>query len=159
MSKINPIPAGYHNVIPYLSMKNADKAIEFYKNVFNAKEIGRITMPGGIIGHAELQVGDSRIMIAEEMPDWGNKGPETLGGSCVVICLYVEDVDKVYKKAIENGARVDNNMEPRDQFYGDRTGSLVDPFGHKWSIATHIEDVSFEEMQRRSDNMFAQPQG
>jgi PhnB protein len=159
MKKTSSVPEGYHNVVPYLSMKNADKAIEYYVKVFGAKEIGRITMPGGIVGHAEIQIGDSRIMLAEEMPDWGNKGPATLGGSPVGICIYVADVDAVFRKAIIEGGKVDNNMEPKDQFYGDRSGSLIDPFGHKWTISTHIEDVSFEEMQRRSDNMFAQPQG
>jgi PhnB protein len=156
MKKTKAIPEGYHSITPYLSMKDADKAIEFYKKAFGAKEIGRITMPGNKVGHAEIQIGDSRFMVAEEMPDWGNKGPKTLGGSPVGICLYVEDVDAVFKKAIEAGATVDNNMEVKDQFYGDRSGSLIDPFGHKWTIGTHIEDLSFEEMQKRSDKMMAE---
>lgn len=155
MKTTKAIPEGYHSLIPYLSMKDAAKALEFYKNAFGAREIGRITMPGNLIGHAELQIGDSRFMIAEEMPEWGNKGPQTLGGTAVGICLYVEDVDAVFKKAISEGAKVDKDMEPKDQFYGDRSGSLIDPFGHRWIIATHIEDVSYEEMQKRSDKLFA----
>ncbi|HET6243738.1 MAG: VOC family protein [Bacteroidetes bacterium] len=152
----NPIPEGYHSVTPYLNIKGAEQAIEFYKKAFGAKEIGRISMGDGKIGHAEIEIGNSRIMLAEEFPDWGNKGPETLGGSPVALCIYVEDVDKVFKQAIEAGAKIDNNMDVKDQFYGDRSGSLIDPFGHKWTIATHIEDVSFEEMQKRSDAMFAE---
>ncbi len=113
-------------------------------------------MPGGVVGHAELQIGNSRFMIAEEMPEWGNKGPATLGGTPVGLCIYVEDVDAVYKAAIQAGGQIDNGMEPKDQFYGDRSGNLLDPFGHKWTIATHIEDVSFEEMQKRSDRMFTE---
>lgn len=155
MKKVKPIPEGHHNVIVYLSMKNADKAIEFYKKVFNAKEIGRLSMPGGIVGHAELQIGDSRIMLSEEMPEWGNKGPATLGGTPVGICLYVENVDEVYKRAIEAGAKQDGEMAVKDQFYGDRSGTIIDPFGHKWTIATHLEDLSWEEMQKRSDEMFS----
>ena len=155
-NKVKSIPEGYHSITPYLSMKNADKAIEYYKKAFGAKEIGRISMPGGIVGHAEIEIAGSRFMLAEEMPEWGNKGPQTLGGTPVGICLYVEDVDAVYKKAIDAGAKVDGNMEPKDQFYGDRTGTLVDPFGHKWTIATHIEDVSFAEMQKRSDKLMAE---
>jgi PhnB protein len=156
MKTVKAIPEGYHSIMPYLSMKNADKAIEFYKKVFGAKEIGRITMPDKKIGHAEIEIGDSRIMLAEEMPEWGNKGPESLGGSPVGMCLYVENVDAVFKKAIENGAKVANDMEPKDQFYGDRTSKVIDPFGHQWMICTHIEDVSFEEMQKRSDKMMTE---
>ena len=156
MSKnVNAIPEGYHSVTPYLIMKDAEKAIEFYTKAFGAKEIGRITMAGGKIGHAEIQIGNSRLMIADEFPEWGNKGPVTLGGTPVGLCIYVENVDEVFRRAIEAGGKTDQNMEVKDQFYGDRTGTLIDPFGHKWTIATHIEDVSFEEMQRRSDAMFA----
>jgi PhnB protein len=146
------LPHNYHSLVTYLSMKNAEKAIEFYKEAFGAKEIGRITMYG-MVGHAELKIGDSCLMIAEEMPQWGNKGPQTLGGSPARICLYVDDVDVVYKRAIDAGATVDGGMEVKDQFYGDRSGNLIDPFGHMWVIATHIEDVSWEEMQKRSDKM------
>lgn len=153
MKNVKSIPHNYHSLVSYLSVKNADKAIEFYKEAFGAKEVGRITVPGNKVGHAELQIGDSRLMIAEEMPEWGNKSPETLGGSPVRISLYVDDVDTVYKRAIDAGAKVDGGMEVKDQFYGDRSGNLVDPFGHLWIIGTHIEDLSWEEIQKRSDKL------
>jgi len=153
MSTVKPTPEGFHAVTPYLAVKDAKAAIQFYQQAFGAKEIGRIAMPGGAVGHAELQIGDSRIMLAEEMPDWGNKSPTTLGGSPVGIALYVADVDATYQRALDAGAKV---LEPvKDQFYGDRSGSLLDPFGHKWHILTHIEDLSFEEMQTRCDAMFS----
>ena len=153
MSIVNPIPDGFRAITPYLTVKDANAAIQFYFRVFGAKEIGRISMPGNIVGHAELQIGDSRIMLAEEMTEWGNKSPSTLGGSPVGIALYVPDVDTVYQRAIEAGSKA---IEPvKNQFYGDRSGTLLDPFGHKWHILTHIEDVSFEEMQKRCDSMFA----
>lgn len=147
------IPHQYHSLVTYLNIKNADKAIEFYKKAFGAKEIGRLTVHGDKVGHAELEIGDSRLMIAEEMPEWGNKGPEALGGSPVRICLYVDNVDEVYKRALDAGAKVDAGMEVKDQFYGDRSGNLVDPFGHMWVIATHMEDLSWDEMQKRMEEM------
>ena len=153
MKTTKAIPEGYHSLIMYLNVKDAAKAIEFYKEAFGAKEIGRLTVFGDKVGHAELQIGDSRFMIAEEMPDWGNKGPESLGGSPVGICLYVEDVDSVFKQAINAGAKVKGGMDVKDQFYGDRSGSLTDPFGHNWIVSTHIEDLSWEEMQKRSDKL------
>lgn len=153
MKNVKAIPEGYNRVTAYLTVKGADKAIEFYKKVFGAKENGRITMPGNVIGHAELQIGDSRIMLAEEMPEWGNKSPLTVGGTSTGIFLYVDDVDAVFKSAIDAGAKVDRGMEPKDQFYGDRTGNLVDPFGHQWIIGTHKADMSWEEMQKKSDEM------
>ena len=153
MSKFKPIPAGFHTITPYLSVTDADAAIKFYQNVFGAKEIGRITMGGDTVGHAELQIGDSRIMLAQEMPDWGNKSPQTLGGSPVTIALYVANVDATYQRALDAGATVIEAV--KDQFYGDRAGSLTDPFGHKWHLLTHIEDVSFDEMQKRCDTMMA----
>lgn len=137
---------------PYLNVRNAEKAIEFYKQVFEATEIGRITMYGKV-GHAELTIGDSRFMVAEEMPEWGNKSPESLGGTPVTICLYVEDVDKTYQKALDAGGKTEGNMGVKDQFYGDRSGNLIDPFGHKWVISTHIEDLNYNELQKRSDKM------
>jgi PhnB protein len=152
--KVNPIPPGYHSLTPYINIKGAVDAIEFYKKAFGAIEIGRITMAGGIIGHAEIQIGDSKIMLAEEAEAWGNKSPQTLDGSPVCLCLYVEDVDAVFAQAIAAGATVTNGMEVKDQFYGDRAGSLTDPFGHKWSIMTHKEDVSFEEMQVRANALY-----
>lgn len=152
-SKVKPIPDGYHVVTPYLMINGAAKAIDFYKKAFGAKEVGRLSM-GPQVGHCELQIGDSKIMLADVNPEWGHKGPEALGGSPVSICLYVEDVDAVYKKAIEAGAKADRNGEVKDQFYGDRSGSIVDPFGHKWTIATRIENVSFPEMEKRMQAMY-----
>ena len=153
-TQVQPIPKGYHSLTPYITVKGAVEAIAFYKKAFGATEIGRITMPDGTIGHAELEIGDSKLMIAEENIDWGNLSPKTIGGSAVSLCLYVEDVDAVFAKALKEGATVTGDMEIKNQFYGDRTGSLTDPYGHKWSIMTHIEDVSFEEMQKRTDVMF-----
>jgi PhnB protein len=153
MSTVKPRPEGFHAITPYLSVKDAKAAIAFYEGVFGASEVGRILMPGGTVGHAELQIGDARLMLAEEMPEWGNKSPTTLGGSPVGIALYVADVDATYQRAIDAGATV---VEPvKDQFYGDRAGSLLDPFGHKWHLMTHMEDVTFDEMQKRCDAMFA----
>ncbi len=155
-AKAQSIPAGYHTQNPYINVKGAVEAIEFYKNAFGAKEIGRLTMPDGSIAHAEIEIGDSKIWLSEESEQWGNLSPKTLGGSPVCLCLYVDDVDAVFARAIKAGATVTGDMEVKDQFYGDRTGSLTDPFGHKWSIMTHIEDVSFEEMQKRMEAMFAE---
>jgi PhnB protein len=151
---VKSIPEGYSNVIPYLNIRDAAKAIEFYKNVFDAKEVGRLTTPDGKIGHCELRIGNAQIMLAEESAEWGNKSPQTLGGSSGSVCIYVENVDEVYKKAIDAGAKADEKMELQDQFYGDRSGTVTDPFGHKWTIAKHIEDVSFEEIQHRFNEMF-----
>lgn len=151
---VKPIPDGFHTLTPYLNIKGAVEAIEFYKKAFGAKEIGRITMKDKSIAHAEIQIGDSKIMLAEVNPMWDNKGPQDLGGSPVCLCLYVADVDAFFAKALAAGATVTGNMEVKDQFYGDRTGSLTDPFGHKWTIMTHKEDVSFEELQKRADKMF-----
>lgn len=155
-SKVNFIPKGYNKVIPYFSIKGAPEAISFYKKVFGAKEVGRLTMPDGSIGHVELQIGDSKIMMAEENPEWGNLSPQSIGGSPVGLAIYVEDVDAVFAKALKEGAKIAGEMEVKDQFYGDRTGGIIDPFGHKWTIMTHIEDVSFEEMQKRSESVFAE---
>lgn len=152
--KTQPIPEGYNALTPYITVKGAENAIEFYKKAFGAKEVGRISMPDGSIGHCEIEIGDSKIFIAEENQKWGNLSPQTLGGSPVSLCLYVEDVDAVFAKALKEGAVVLGEMVPKDQFYGDRTGSLTDPYGHKWSIMTRTEDISFAEMQKRSDAMF-----
>lgn len=141
------IPAGYHAVTAYLVVKGAAKAIDYYTKVFGAKELMRFEDKGRI-GHAELQIDDSHIMLADEFPEMNIRGPESFGGSPVGILLYVKDVDTVFKHAIEAGGKVDR--EVKDQFYGDRSGNLIDPFGHKWTIATHIEDVSGEEMERRA---------
>ncbi|HEX2968338.1 MAG TPA: VOC family protein [Bacteroidales bacterium] len=155
MAEIKRIPEGYDMIIPYLNIKGASEAVEFYKRAFGAEELGRITMADGTIGHCELKIGNGRFMIAEESQQWGNAGPVTLGGSPVALCIYVDDVDLVFNRAISEGATISGEMGVRDQFYGDRAGTLTDPFGHKWSIMTHIEDVTFDEMQKRSDVMFA----
>jgi PhnB protein len=152
-TKADKIPKGYNTLLPYINVIGAEEAITFYKKAFGAVEIGRITMPDGSIGHAEIQIGDSKLMLSEENRSWGNLSPLSLGGSPVCLCIYVEDVDSVFESALKAGAKVSGEMIVNDQFYGDRTGSLTDPFGHRWSIMTHIEDVSFDEMQKRSDAM------
>ncbi len=146
MAKVKPIPDGYHTVTPYLIIKGAAKALDFYKKAFGAEELFRFDM-GGMIGHAEIKIGDSPIMLADEHPDMGYKSPPAYGGTPVSIVLYVNDVDALAKKATAAGAKVLRPVE--DQFYGDRTGTFEDPFGHVWSIATHVEDVSPEEMKKR----------
>lgn len=151
---VSTIPEGYHSVMPYLAIKNCAEAIGFYKKAFGAIEKGRLTMPDGKIGHAEIEINGSRIMMSEENVEWGNTSPQTLGGTTIGICLYFENVDEIFAQAINAGATAYKNMVVKDEFYGDRTGTILDPFGHKWTIATHIEDVSFEEMQKRMDTMF-----
>lgn len=145
---VKPIPEGYHSVTPYLIIKGAGDAIEFYKKAFGAKELFRFPTPDGKVGHAEIKVGDSPIMLADEYPDMGYKGPQTLGGSPVSLMIYVDDVDVVFNRAVDAGATVKEAVS--DKFYGDRIGSVVDPFGHVWHVSTHKEDVSIEEMQRRA---------
>jgi PhnB protein len=157
-TKTQPIPEGYSTLIPYITVKEAEKAIEFYKNAFNAKEIGRITMADGTIGHCELAIGNSKIMLAEENKQWGNISPLTLGGTTVYLSLYVDNVDTVFARALKAGAKVLGDMKPKDKFHGDRAGSLTDPFGHRWTIITHIEDVTFAEMQKRADALFSPAQ-
>jgi PhnB protein len=142
------IPEGYHSVTPYLVMRDAAKAIDFYKRALGATEKYRFGEPGGKIGHAEIKVGDSMIMLADEMPDMGFRGPQSLGGSAVSLMVYVDDVDTQFKRAIEAGAKVKQDL--KDQFYGDRSGTIEDPFGHVWTIATHKEDVSQDELERRA---------
>ncbi len=148
---VKAIPDGYHTATPYLIMKGAAKAIEFYKSAFGANEILRLEMPNKGIGHAEIKIGDSIIMLADEFPEMGVKGPEAFGGTPVSILLYVPDVDAMVKQAVAAGAKMERPL--KDQFYGDRSCVLVDPFGHKWSLATHIEDVPPEEMSRRFQEM------
>ncbi len=155
IAKVQAIPKGYATLTSYINVVGAEEAIAFYKKAFGAKETERITMPDGSIGHAVIEIGDSKLMLAEENALWGNLSPKTLGGSPVCICLYVEDVDAVFARALMAGATISGNMDVKDQFYGDRAGSLTDPFGHQWSIMTHIEDVSQEEMQKRSDALFS----
>ncbi len=145
---VKAIPEGYHSVTPYLIVRGAEKALDFYKQAFGAIELFRMEAPGGRIGHAEILIGDSHVMLADEHPEMGAKSPETWGGSAVSLMLYVEDVDRVFAEAVAAGAAVERPLA--DQFYGDRTGGLKDPFGHLWYIATHIEDVAPEEMDRRA---------
>jgi PhnB protein len=143
---VNPIPDGYRNVNVILTVDDAARAIDFYKQAFGATEISRLPM-GDKIGHAELQIGDTRIMLNDEFPDNGNLGPKARGGTPVGLIIYTDDVDSAFKKAIEAGAT--ETMAVEDQFWGDRMGGLTDPFGHKWSIATHVEDVPPEQFEER----------
>jgi len=146
-TKVKAIPAGYHSVTPYLIIDGAARAIDFYKRAFDAKEMMRIPSPGDKIGHAEMKIGDSVIMLADEHPEMDARSPSHFGGSPISIMIYVEDVDKQFKQAIEAGG---TELRPlTDQFYGDRSGTLKDPFGHSWHLSTHKEDVSMEEMNRR----------
>ena len=145
---VKPIPEGYHTATPYLIVRNAARAIEFYKKAFGATELMRMAEPSGRIGHAEIKIGDSPIMLADEVPEMGFRSPESFGGSPVSILLYVEEVDAVFNQAVAAGAKVQRPVA--DQFYGDRTGGVTDPFGHIWYIATHKEDVSPEEMRKRA---------
>jgi PhnB protein len=145
---VKPIPEGYHSVTPYLIIHGAADAIEFYKKAFGATELFRFPAPDGKIGHAEIKIGDSPIMLADEFAEMGYKGPDTPGGSPVSIMLYVEDVDTVFNRAVEAGASVKEALQ--DKFYGDRMGTLTDPFGHRWHVGTHKEDVSMEEMEQRA---------
>jgi PhnB protein len=145
--KPKAIPKGYHTVTPYLIVKGAADAIEFYKKAFGAKELVRMPGPDGTVMHAEIKIGDSPIMLADEMPQMGHRSPQSLGGTPVGICLYVKDVDALAAQAVAAGATVQRPV--MDQFYGDRSGTFGDPFGHQWTIATHVEDVSPQEMRKR----------
>jgi PhnB protein len=145
---VKPIPEGYHSVTPYLIVKGGVDAIEFYKKAFGATELFRFPAPGGKIGHAEIKIGDSPIMLADEFPEMGYKGPQSIGGSPLSLMIYVDDVDTVFNRAVEAGGTVKEAVQ--DKFYGDRTGTVIDPFGHVWHISTHKEDVSMEEMERRA---------
>jgi len=148
MAKVNPIPEGYHSVTPYLSIKGAAAAIDFYKEVFGATELFRMAGPEGKIGHAEIKIGNSPIMLADEYPEMEFVSPQTLGGTPIGLMIYVDDVDTMFKQAISSGAK---EIKPlQNQFYGDRSGTLRDPFGHVWTVATHVEDVAPEEMERRA---------
>jgi PhnB protein len=147
--KVAPIPAGYHAVTPYLSIRGAAEALEFYKRAFGAKEIMRMPGPKGDIGHAEIRIGDSRIMLADEYPEIQFLSPASRGGTTVSIHLYVKDVDAMVARAVAAGAKLTRPVA--DQFYGDRTGSLEDPFGHVWHVATHKEDLSMAELRKRAE--------
>lgn len=146
--QVKPIPEGYHSITPYLIVDGAAAAIEFYKKAFGATELLRIAGPGGKIGHAEVRIGDSPVMLADEHPEMGAKAPRTIGGSPVSLVLYVENVDAFVEQAVAAGAKPTRPVE--DKFYGDRGGSIEDPYGHVWHVMTHIENVSPEEMQKRA---------
>jgi PhnB protein len=148
MAEVKPIPDGYQQVIPYLSVDDANAAIDFYMNVFGAKERMRMPAPDGKVGHAELQIGDSVVMLADVFPEMGGQSPKSIGGTPVSLMVYVDDVDAVFGRAVGAGATVDRPVE--NQFYGDRAGQFIDPFGHKWFVATHIEDVAPDEMAKRA---------
>jgi PhnB protein len=144
-----PVPKGYRTATPYLIVKGAADAIDFYKHTFGAIELLRMADSQGRVGHAEIKIGDSVIMLADEHPSMGYRGPRTLGGSSVSILLYLAEVDRVFECAVKAGARA---LRPvADQFYGDRSGTLEDPFGHVWTVATHVEDIPPEEMKRRAE--------
>jgi PhnB protein len=145
---VSAIPEGYHVITPYLCVDGAADAIEFYKDVFGAVETVRMPQPDGRLGHAELTFGDSAVMLSDEFPEMGVVGPKTLGGTPLTLYLYVEDADRTFERAVAAGSIVLQPVE--DRFYGDRSGTLVDPWGHKWSVSTHVEDVDPEEMQRRA---------
>jgi PhnB protein len=153
--KVEPIPKEYSGVTPYLSVNDAAGAIEFYKRGFGATEIMRLPDPNGKIGHAEVKIGNAIVMLADEFPEHGHVSPKTLGGSTVKLHMYVEDVDAFFEKAAAAGAKV--LIPIADQFYGDRSGRLEDPFGHVWLVSTHIEDVAPEEMQKRMEAYSQKP--
>jgi len=147
MSNVKPIPEGYASVTPYLYLRGAAKAIEYYKKVFGATEITRMPGPGGRVMHAEIRIGNSMVMLADESPEMGALSPESLGGVASGLHVYLENVDAVVQKAIDAGGKI---LRPvQNQFYGDRSGMFSDPFGHRWNVGTHVEDVTPEEMKKR----------
>ncbi len=150
--KTSHIYPGAFTLNAYITIKNCSNAIDFYKKAFDAQEIGRLLMPNGLIGHAEIEIEGSLLMMADENIEWGNKSPLAIGGNPMSFGLYVKDVDAAFQKALDAGATL--VMPVADMFYGDRVGQVMDPFGYKWMIATHTEDVNYEEMQKRSDKMF-----
>jgi PhnB protein len=150
---VKPVPDGYSSIIPYLTISDAASAIEYYKDAFGATERLRMPGPGGKIGHAEIEIGGSVVMLSDEYPDMGVRSPKTLGGTGEGIMVYLPDVDGVVARMEKGGGTVERT--PADQFYGDRTATVVDPFGHRWFVSTHVEDVSHEELQRRSEKMQA----
>jgi len=153
---VQAIPAGYAGVTPYLIIRDAARAIEFYQKAFGATELMRFPGPDGTIGHAEIKIGDGVVMLADESPEMGHKSPQTLGGTAITLLFYVPDVDAQFARAVAAGGTIKNPL--KDQFYGDRSGTITDPFGHIWTIATHTEDVSPDEMQRRMAAMTASEQ-
>ena len=158
-SKVKPIPQGYRTVTPYLTVNDAARAIDFYKKAFGAQEVVRMDGPGGKIAHAEIKIGDSMIMLADEMPGSGSQSPQALHGTTSGVMLYVENADTVFNQAVSSGAQVEAPLA--DMFWGDRYGKLKDPFGHSWAVATHKEDVAPAEMSKRMQEAMAkmkQPQ-
>ncbi len=157
MSQVKKIPDGYHSITAYLNVKEGIKAIDFYKKAFGAKEIMRMMTPDGkALAHAEIEIGDSKLMLSDEIPEMKNTSPTTLGGSSGGIFLYVEDVDKTFNQAVSEGAKVLFPVE--DQFWGDRHGSVEDPFGHRWSISTHVRDLGPEEMKKAAEEAMSKMQ-
>jgi PhnB protein len=154
---VKPIPEGYRSITPYLAVDDAADAIDYYTKAFGAKERGRMEAPGGKIGHAELEIGDSLIMLSDALPQFSTRPPNELGGTSMSIFLYVEDADAVVKQAVDAGGTA--TMEVADQFWGDRFGIVQDPFGHLWSVATHVEDVPPEEMAERAKAAMAAMSG
>ena len=152
---VQSIPPGYHSITPYLLVRDAGRALAFYRDAFGADQVMRFDTPDGKVAHAEVKIGDSHVMLADETPGQGFVGPQTLGGAGVSLMLYVDDVDATFARAVAAGASVRRPVA--DQFYGDRVGTLVDPFGHVWSIATHREDVSMEEVKRRMKSLAEKP--
>jgi PhnB protein len=145
---VHPIPPGYATVTPYLIVRGAARALDFYKRALGAKELMRFVGAGGLLGHAEMKIGDSIVMLADEHPQMGYKAPVAYGGTSVSLCLYVEDVDARVKKAVAAGAKIERPVQ--DQFYGDRSGTIVDPFGHVWTISTHVENLTHAEIEKRA---------
>lgn len=148
-----PIPQGFRSVTPYLTLNDAARALDFYKRAFGAQEVMRMDAPGGKIGHAEIKIGDSMIMLSDEMPGGDCRSPKSLGGTTAGIFLYVENVDEFFKQAVSAGAQAEE--QPADMFWGDRFGRLKDPFGHSWSVATHVEDIAPAEMSKRMQDAMA----
>ena len=150
---VKPVPEGYHTITPHLIVRDAARAIEFYKQAFGAKDRGVMKGPDGKVMHAELQIGDSIVMLADEMPEFGSRSPQTIGGSPTGLHIYTDNVDAAFDRAVKAGAQVE--MPVMEQFWGDRYGKLKDPFGHSWSVATHVKDLSAEEMKRGMDEAMA----
>lgn len=156
-TQVKAVPDGYHTATPYLTITDAAAALDFYKRAFDATEVMRMTTPDGKVGHAEIRIGDSAIMLSDEFPEMDARSPQRIGGSPVMIHLYVDDADAFVKRAVEAGAQLQRPVE--DQFYGDRAGKLADPFGHLWWIATHVEDVPPQEIEKRAAAMFGSAAG
>ena len=148
---VKAIPEGYHSVTPYLIVNGAAEALDFYKRALGAEETVRMPGPDGKIMHAEIRIGDSMVMLADEFPEMGARSPQSIGGTPVGLCVYVENVDKLFQQAVAAGAKVERPLQ--NQFYGDRSGTVIDPFGHKWTLGSHVEDVTPEEMERRMATM------